>query len=135
MQRMLSRASSTGLLLVAAAVAGGCFVARTGVNEPLSRTKIDELVPGRSTATEVTELLGAPGEVVQLGRRSAYRYDFTQTKSAALILIVVSFVNHDTRADRVWLFFDENDVLTHSGATLQAADARYAMPWWDVHER
>ena len=32
------------------------------------------------------------------------------------------------------LFFDENDVLRHGGATLEAKTAEWVMPWSDSHE-
>lgn len=112
-------------------LASGCFVTRATRNEPLSQAAIEGLRPGMS-AREVVERLGAPTEVVQLGLRSAYRYDFTQQKRAGLTLILVTFLNDDERQDRVWLFFDEEGALTHVGATLQAAGSQYAMPWSDL---
>ncbi|MFN0008149.1 MAG: hypothetical protein ACKVXR_09600 [Planctomycetota bacterium] len=121
------------ILILALALAPSCFVSRSMVNEPLRRAEIDRLVPGETMASEITSILGAPNEVVQLGSRTAYRYDFSVQKRAGFTLIVVTLLNEDTRTDRVWLFFDKDDVLTHSGSTLQAADARYAMPWVEVH--
>ena len=56
------------------------------------------------------------------------------TLAAALILVVVNFANQDTRSDRLWVFFDENDVLTHYGASFGTHRTQYAMPWEDVHE-
>lgn len=109
----------------------GCFIARTTTNEPLREQRIGELIPGRTTAREVTERLGAPNEVVQLGHRTAYRYDFTNTKRAGFTVIVLSLLNEDTRSDRLWLFFDEKDVLTHAGKTFEGAKTEYAMPWDD----
>jgi hypothetical protein len=88
-----------------------------------------------TTAREVAELLGAPVEVVQLGKRSAYRYQFTSTKRAGLLLLVVGLYSSDARSDRAWVFFDEDQVLSHVGVTLSGADTRYALPWTDLHER
>jgi hypothetical protein len=122
-------------LIVATAVAclaSGCFISRDRANEPLQKARIDALAVGTSTATDVARELGAPTEVVQLGRRSAWRYDYTATKRAGFTLLVVTFLNTDQRSDRAWLFFDEGGVLRHVGTTLDAADAEYAMPWWDV---
>ena len=119
-------------LVIAAAAAlllTGCFMSRDRINEPLVKQNIDALEIGKSTATEVAVALGAPTEVVQLGRRSAWRYDFTTEKTAGFTLIVISFVNTDRRSDRCWLFFDEADVLRHVGTTLDADDTRYDMPW------
>ncbi len=110
-----------------------CFISRTTMNEPIRRGEIDRFVPGQTTALEVVAALGAPAEVVQLGTRTAYRYDFTVQKRAGFSIIILSFLNEDTCADRVWLFFDAKDVLTHAGATLQATDARYEMPWQNAH--
>ena len=122
------------LLLCCFAVLPGCFISRSSVNEPLDGGQLAQLHPGTTTAAEVLEALGAPTEVVQLGRRTAYRFDAETSKRAGLWLLLVGFVNDDTRSDRVWVFFDENDVLTHVGATLHARDPQYAMPWQDVHD-
>ena len=117
-----------------AATLAGCGIARQDVNEPLDAVRIQGLVPGETTARQVVELLGGPNEVVQLGRRTAYRYDSSTTKSAVLFLFLVNFGNQDTRQDRLWVFFDENDVLSHFGATYGSHRTQYAMPWEDVHE-
>jgi len=120
-----------GLLLLSFSPA--CFLSRQTTNEPIGRKKIEGFVPGKTTAKEVLEVLGAPSEVVQLGNRSAYRFEFTVCKNAGFSIIILSFVNSDTVSDRVWLFFDSKDVLTHAGSTLQAQDARFAMPWQSAH--
>lgn len=111
-----------------------CVMSRASENVPLDAASLWSLHPGSTTAREVVELLGAPDDIVQLGRRSAYRYRFTSAKHAELILIVVNFVNTDSRSDRAWLFFDENQVLTHAGLSFEAAGTEYAMPWENVHD-
>jgi hypothetical protein len=115
------------------AVLSGCLIDRSTVNEPLEAGLVAELRPGTTTASEAVALLGAPSEVVQLGRRSAYRYQFEASKRAALFLVVVNLMGSDTRADRVWLFFGEDDVLTHVATTFESQDARYALPWTKLH--
>jgi outer membrane protein assembly factor BamE (lipoprotein component of BamABCDE complex) len=119
-------------LLASLPLLPGCFIARETTNEPLLRERIEGLQVGKTTASEAAEALGAPSEVVELGDRSAWRYEYVVSKTAGFTLIVVTFVNDDRRTDRCWLFFDAKDVLTHVGTTLDAADARYAMPWQDV---
>lgn len=111
-----------------------CAIARTSENEPLDARALHALQPGVSSAAEVVAALGAPVDLVQLGRRSAYLYRFTSSKRAALFLVLIGFYNQDTRADRAWVFFDENQVLTHVGVTLEADQAEYAMPWEDLHD-
>lgn len=120
------------LLVLPLLLAPACFISRDTVNVPLVQKQIAELAPGKSTAKEVTALLGAPHEVVQIGKRTAYRYDYTTSKRAGFSIVVVSFLNSDTRQDRAWLFFDAEDVLTHVGTSLEADGSSYAMPWMDV---
>jgi outer membrane protein assembly factor BamE (lipoprotein component of BamABCDE complex) len=121
------------LAFVATLMATGCSFGRITVNEPLDPRAVSGLVPGESTAADVVELLGAPSDVVPLGRRSAYRYDAESTKAAAFLMIVVNLGNVDRRSDRVWVFFDEDDVLTHVAATFAMGRTRYGFPWTDVH--
>jgi hypothetical protein len=109
-----------------------CFMSKGSLNEPLREHAVEGLVPGTTTASEVTARLGAPNEVVQLGQRTAYRYDFTNKKTAGFTLIVVTFLNEDTRSDRIWFFFDAKDVLTHAGATFEGDETEYSMPWDDT---
>jgi hypothetical protein len=111
-----------------------CAFARTSENRPLDEGALRALQPGVSSAADVVRALGAPVDVVQLGTRSAYRYQFTSSKRAALFLLVLGFYNQDTRADRAWVFFDANGVLTHVGATLEGDETEYAMPWQDLHD-
>lgn len=121
-------------LLLLCCLSTACVFGRQDTNDPLDAVTIRGFVPGTTTAREVVERLGAPSDVVQLARRTAYRYDATSTKSTFLALIVVNFGNQDTRTDRLWLFFDEKDVLTHYGASFGTHRAQYALPWEDVHE-
>lgn len=118
--------------LLAAPLLSGCFLAKRTQNEPLDGARIATLQPGQTDARQVVEWLGAPTEVVQLGRRSAYRYDHSHTKDTGVFLLVLGLFNSDTRADRLWVFFDENDVLTHVASSLRADHARHALPWQDV---
>lgn len=106
-----------------------CLVSRATFNEPLGPGALVGLEVGKSTSGDVVQRLGAPTEVVQLGLRSAYRYDHTVTKRTGLVLIIVGLLEAQTRSDRVWLFFDEQGTLTHHGSTFEAGEARYGMPW------
>ena len=123
------------LLLALLLCLTGCFVSRGGLNEPLDAELVRLLEPGTTTAREVVEILGGPNEVVQLGRRSAYRYGATGTKTAIFSLVLITLRNEDTRQDRLWVFFDENDTLTHYGATFASHRTQYAMTWEDIHEQ
>jgi len=114
---------------LAALALPSCFMQRQRIDRPLDPTLVEQLEPGVSTATDVVQLLGAPTEIVQLGHRSAYSYRHAVTKQTGMFLLVFVALNADTRSDRLWVFFDEADVLTHAGSTLDAAEARWGMPW------
>ena len=107
----------------------GCFLSRSFVNDPITPETLEQLAPGRSTAAEVVAALGAPTRVVELGNRSAYEFEHRKLKRTGLFLLIVGLLNEDTRADRVWAFFDADDVLTHLGATLTADEVNYSLPW------
>jgi hypothetical protein len=111
-----------------------CGIARMESNDPIDAQIVRTFEPGKTTAREVVEKIGAPTEVVQLGRRSAYRYDASSAKSAGLVLVVFNMFAQDMRTDRLWVFFDEKDVLTHCGATYGTHRTQYALPWESVHE-
>lgn len=107
----------------------GCFISRSDTNTAIDPLKVESLQPGTHTAADVTRILGGPTEVVQLGRRSAYRYDYDVEKQAALWLLIIGLRGVDTRSDRVWVFFDEDGGLTHVGMTLESGEADYELPW------
>jgi hypothetical protein len=126
----------SSILTLLLCLSSACAMARATENKPLDAVALSSLRPGVTTAGEAVQLLGAPDDIVQLGKRSAYRYRFTSSKTAVLypIPFLLTFYNVDTRSDRAWLFFDENQVLSHFGETLEAAENEYAMPWEDVYD-
>ena len=75
-------------LLLAVTVLPGCFFSRSRTNPELSPELASQIIPAQSTAADVTELLGAPNEVVQLGLRTAWRYEHTVEKQSAAFLAV-----------------------------------------------
>ena len=111
----------------------GCFLGRSTENEPFDESVLTQFEPGRTTAGDVTKVLGPPRRVVELDVRSAYLYEYAESKNSGLILILLNFVNSDQRYDRLWFFFDSRDVLTHVGSKLSSHRSMFAMPWVDTH--
>jgi len=112
----------------------GCFATRSTVNQQLSADAASQIGPGTSAA-EVVELLGAPSDIVQLGHRVAYLYEFQQSKMTGFLATVVGFMNSDTRSDRVWIFLGPGGTeVTHVAASFDADKAQNGMPWSDLHE-
>jgi hypothetical protein len=116
------------LLLCVCLLSSGCFFNRGVVNRPIDPLGIAKLEPGKSTAADVTAILGAPVNVVQLGRRSAYLYEHVQEKQSAFFIIILTLRGVDRQEDRCWVFFDEENVLTHVASTLQASTSEYNVP-------
>ena len=110
-----------------------CFLGRTGINEPLDPAVVRSIKRGTSAA-EVVAKMGAPDEVVQLGRRTAYRYSHVVEKGTGSYWILIGLYNEDSRRDMVWFFFDEKQKLTHMGSTFQSHRAGFhAFPWSDIY--
>ncbi len=116
------------LILLAVVLLPGCFISRTTVDRPLNAGVVSRLVPGETTAAEVAQLMGAPAEVVQLGLRTAWRYEYKVQKQAAAFLLVLGLRGVDAQSDRVWVFFDEQGGLTHVGTSFASDQAEYAVP-------
>ena len=125
---------SVAAFSIAVLLTPGCFMTRQTINEPLIAEKLAALKPG-ATAAEVAGTLGAPTEVIQLDKRMAWRYDFTQSKTAGVYLILLNLSNVDSRSDRAWVFFDSDNKLLYASNTFEAANAEWAMPWDDVHTK
>lgn len=85
------------------------------------------ITPGTTSAQQVADLLGAPDRVVQLTDRSAWLYEHVREKQSALFLLVISFRGVDTQSDRVWVFFDSEDVVSHVGSSLRANEAEFSL--------
>ena len=84
-------------VLLVMSVLPGCFFSRSRTNPELSPELASQIVPNESTAADVTALLGAPNEVVQLGLRTAWRYEHTVEKQTAAFLVVLGLRGVDRR--------------------------------------
>ncbi len=115
-------------LLMAISVLPGCFFSRSRTNPELSPELASQIIPNQSTAGDVTRVLGAPNEVVQLGLRTAWRYEHTVEKQSAAFLVFLGLRGVDTQSDRVWVFFDTDGNVTNVGTQFQASEAEYDVP-------
>ena len=122
----------TLLLLPLITLIAGCALGRFSDNEPLDPKLMVQLVPGKTTAKQAVELLGAPAQVVQLDKRTAYFYEYINRRLTGVISPLL-LANNDARSDRMWLFFDADQVLTHYAGTFEGARVRWGFPWTDLH--
>lgn len=120
-------------LLLCTVLSTSCLLYRNDKNEPLDAQTLAQLRPGSTTAQQALLLLGAPNDVVQLGSRSAWFYEHVRSKTGGFWALVIVLSATDSRSDRLWLFFDENNILTHAGSTLSADRTGFSLPWSDPH--
>jgi outer membrane protein assembly factor BamE (lipoprotein component of BamABCDE complex) len=144
-------------ILVLALALPGCILGRVRDEQPIDPEKVAKIVPGQTTKKEVVELLGAPtfvndriglrtgpprhqqgpsagpilDEIVRSPLDHTYTYEYTDSKSASLYLLIVSFTNQETKRDRVVVFFDERGVVSHVGSSLNAKNVEFRFPMSD----
>ncbi len=116
------------VLLIASLLSGCIVLGKNKQFQPFDSTELDKLVPGQTKAAEVTEIFGAPSEVVELANGNAYVYKRTVSKGTVCWLLLVTFGNVEKQHDQLVFFFDLNDTLTHYGLSLDADKAKYGLP-------
>jgi outer membrane protein assembly factor BamE (lipoprotein component of BamABCDE complex) len=115
-------------LLIAILLSGCVVIGKNKQFQPFDSTRLDSLVPGQTKAAEVTEIFGAPSEVVELANGNAYIYKRTVTKGTVCWLVLLTFGNAEKQHDQLVFFFDRSDTLTHYGLSLDADKAKYGFP-------
>jgi len=125
---MRSTVRILAVLLITTLLSGCIVLGKNKQFQPFDSTELDKLVPGQTKAAEVTEIFGAPSEVVELANGNAYVYQRTVTKGTVCWLVLVTFGNAEKQHDQLVFFFDLNDTLTHYGLSLDADKAKYGLP-------
>lgn len=148
------------LTLSALVLLPGCILGRTRDERPLEPERVAKIIAGQTTKKQVVDLLGAPtyvndrialrvltakngpapggantgpliDELVRSPLDHCYTYEYTDTKSASLYLLLVSFTNQETKRDRVVVFFDDKGVVSHLGSTFNSKDVGFRLPTSD----
>jgi outer membrane protein assembly factor BamE (lipoprotein component of BamABCDE complex) len=115
-------------LMITTLLSGCMVIGKNKEFQPFESTELDQLVPGETTATEVTEIFGAPSKVVELANGNAYVYKRTMTKGTVCWLVLLTLGNVEKQHDQLVFFFDLDDTLTHYGLSLDAEKAKYGLP-------
>ena len=116
------------VLMVTTLLSGCLVIGKNKEFQLFESSELDQLVPGQTTATEVTEIFGAPSNVVELANGNAYVYRRTVTKGTMCWLVLLTMGNVEKQHDQLVFFFDSEDILTHYGLSLDADKARYGLP-------
>ena len=98
--------------------------APTYVNDRIGLRVFGKPVQVQGAGPLIDELVHSPLD-------HSYTYEYTDTKSLALYLLIVSFTNQETKRDRVVVFFDQKGLVSHVGATFDAKNVEFRMPTSD----
>jgi len=96
---------------------------------PFDENALTQVIPGKTTAAEVTKLFGAPSQIVKLSNGNAYVYERSVNKVTGLWLIILTFANYDIQYDRIVFFITKDDVVSHYGSSFKTEKASYGMPF------
>ncbi len=108
----------------------GCAVfGRSKDFKPFDQNLLKQVVPGQTTSQEITKIFGAPNQVVKLSNGNAYIYVRTLNKSTGFWVVLFTFIDMDSQQDRIVFFFNNNDIVTHYGNSLNAAEAAHGLPF------
>ncbi len=126
----MRRACFTMIILVWISSILGCGVMGRSKNfRPFEENTLTQVTPGKTTASEVTQLFGAPSQIVKLANGNAYVYERSLSKGTGLWLVLITFANYDTQYDRIVFFIDKENIVTHYGSTFKMGTAAYEMPF------
>jgi outer membrane protein assembly factor BamE (lipoprotein component of BamABCDE complex) len=121
---------NTIIVLSMISLYAGCAMFGKSKNyQPLDVSNLDELKAGETRASEVLEAYGSPSQVVKLSNGNAYVYERSVSKGTGIWLVILSLGNYETQYDRVVFFFDNGDILTHYGVSMNAEEASYGLPF------
>ncbi|MBN2516195.1 MAG: hypothetical protein JXC33_09205 [Deltaproteobacteria bacterium] len=118
------------IVLIIISLCSGC--ALFGKNkefQPFDVSALNNIASGKSTATDITALFGAPTEVVKMSNGNAYIYKRSISKGTGIWLVLISFGNFERQHDQIVFFFNDRDILTHYGKSLNAEKASYGFPF------
>jgi hypothetical protein len=118
------------VILLAVSCGSGCAVFGRGKDfRPFDESALTQVTPGKTTATEVTNLFGAPSQIVRLSNGNAYVYERSVDKVTGLWLVILTFGNFDTQYDRIVFFTTNDDVVSHYGSSFKSETATYELPF------
>jgi len=116
------------ILLIIACFNSCAVIGRSKDFRPFDESVLKKVIPGKTTAQEVTELFGAPSQVVKLSNGNAYVYERSLSKATGLWLVILTFANFDIQHDRIVFFINQDDIVSHYGSSFKTEAASYEMP-------
>ena len=121
------------LSLVAVGFASGCTWSRVKVNSEEVLEKSKQIEVGKTKADELETILGSPpNSIIPLGgEREVQVYNFGDSKTNGLTLIVVNITKTNVRLDSAYFFIDADGVVERVSVSNNSED----VPWeWNAFE-
>ena len=120
----MSRLKKTIGLLLIIGLLPGClqYENKRGVDVGWQASIDGKLAPGKTTRSDILDLLGPPSQLIALEEETVLYYLFEHSEGEGMILILYNRMRINTRYDRAVFFFDENDILTDYSTRIYGPD-------------
>jgi outer membrane protein assembly factor BamE (lipoprotein component of BamABCDE complex) len=91
----------------------GCFQAteEKGVLNQWRDNSLPPIEKGKTTETQILELLGPPSQVMNLGDQVIFYYMMEKTEGKGGFLLIYNWNTKKVKYDRAIFFFDKNRIL------------------------
>lgn len=115
------------LLLVLPILLGGCIWNRTRVNDPTIRDRAAAVVPGKTTAAELSRILGAmPGATVPLSDgRTLCSFGYGDAKTEGLSLLIVTLTRTNSYFSAIYAVIGADGIVESIHTSPKEED----LPW------
>jgi hypothetical protein len=95
------------LVLLPVVLLQGCAFSRGTLGDEINTNAIAALHKGKTTKTEVINLLGAPDRLVQLNGRDVFQYYRYDAKAGSLLLILFNFTRLSIKSDDLFVVLNQ----------------------------
>jgi hypothetical protein len=118
------------VILILAMLLGGCMFARQKINIENFHAKAENIIPGKTKANEMMEILGSPPNAVidTPGGKKIFAYTFGDGKTKGFTLILFNVRKTNLGIDTAYFFVDQNNVVEEKIISTNSKDVPWE--WW-----
>ncbi|MHC4943752.1 MAG: hypothetical protein ACYTG7_12115 [Planctomycetota bacterium] len=116
--------------LTLAFLLSGCMFARQKINIENFHAKAETIVPGKTKAKELTEILGSqPNAIIDTPEgKKIFAYTFGEAKTKGLTLILFNVRKTNLGIDTAYFFIDKNNVVEEKIISTNSKEIPWE--WW-----
>jgi outer membrane protein assembly factor BamE (lipoprotein component of BamABCDE complex) len=97
--------------VMAALLLQGCAFSRGTIGDDVKTEMVATIQKGKTTKTEVVNLLGAPDRLLQLNGRDVFHYYRYDAKAGSLLLILLNFTRLSVKSDDVFVIVNRDGIV------------------------